>query len=169
MTGRGFPSCSLFTCCMSYTAPLAFSINKNVSSLSFSISGRYLGNFSLSVSSLYLLHFIFFVNSKVLDPAKHRGSIFGLPFHSILKNMNYRLSPIHHVSLVAYARFLIFCLKWSTEVKGLNIFYSKANLKKKKEHTIFIVKLFFFFLSFLIFLLLNVVFADRLQHQQSKQ
>lgn len=41
----------------------------------------------LFMSLLYPLHFIFFVNSKVLDPDKQIGSIFGLPFHTVLKNM----------------------------------------------------------------------------------
>jgi len=67
--------------------------------------------------------FSFPFNSKVLGPNKHRGLIFALPFHNILKNMN-EFSSVQHVPLLAYAHFCVL-VKIPQKSKGVKDFYSK--------------------------------------------
>lgn len=60
----------------------------------------------LFMSLLYPLHFIFFVNSKVLDPDKQIGSIFGLPFHTVLKNMT--VGSLQRTNFLYYYYYFFF-------------------------------------------------------------
>lgn len=93
-------------------------------------------HFPFQVSIIVICHFYVFIipfasyfisNSNVLDPAKHRGQIFVLPFYNILKNMS-GLSSMQHVPLLAYVHFYGL-FKMANKGKGAKYLYSKNEKK----------------------------------------